>query len=532
MRKYLLILTVIFLSVLFLPDKVNAASNHFTFTSTTPSGPKYYTPYFYTIPNLPTTLNYQGLKGSITLSSSVSGDHLAGPAPFLVQLAYYPADKCPATGTPPIDPVTKKYIIPPWTENVQSFLVSITFPGSITLPIDFTLPYKYPISNSCMTVFYNGGEHIAGTPLTISADLTLKYDTDPAPDIKPTKFIDLGFEYCIFSFASGCSARSTSIAPNEALAIYHPIGFNITAKAINGDISYGSLEDSFVPTGIWTATSEFYYVPSCTLPPNPQSAASAFYYGPGTAYFNPPAGAVPIFKNTSSFTGRDRVQLPVYNEGLDLKINKGDCILELMKFNGNGGMHNETQLKIESIPTTPPQGDLNADGIVDTNDFNIFKSDFGKTGTAGFIASDINKDGKVDLFDYNILVSNFTKPKPIATPPPTTNSVPAYYLDGISSTGLASGWAADKNTIYPVQVKLYIDNNSYIGSTYSWGARPDVFASLGYGLNSNWNFQISSKFLNDGIQHKLYVSAVDVLPDGSLGATTAQFPAAGMLIPK
>jgi len=54
-------------------------------------------------------------------------------------------------------------------------------------------------------------------------------------------------------------------------------------------------------------------------------------------------------------------------------------------------------------------GDITGDNKVDIADYNQLVSDFGKTGSAGWIAADINKDGKVDIFDYNILVRNFGK---------------------------------------------------------------------------------------------------------------------------
>lgn len=63
-----------------------------------------------------------------------------------------------------------------------------------------------------------------------------------------------------------------------------------------------------------------------------------------------------------------------------------------------------------STPTPTPlpiPGDINHDGKVNIQDYNQLLTDFGKTGSPGFVATDINKDGKVDIFDYNILVGNF-----------------------------------------------------------------------------------------------------------------------------
>jgi len=53
--------------------------------------------------------------------------------------------------------------------------------------------------------------------------------------------------------------------------------------------------------------------------------------------------------------------------------------------------------------------DINGDGKVDIFDYNILVTNFGTTGTPGWIPADITKDGKVDIFDYNILVRDFGK---------------------------------------------------------------------------------------------------------------------------
>lgn len=58
------------------------------------------------------------------------------------------------------------------------------------------------------------------------------------------------------------------------------------------------------------------------------------------------------------------------------------------------------EMFIEPSSTIP--GDLNGDNKVDIYDYNQLISDYGKTGTPGWIASDINKDGQVNIFDYSI----------------------------------------------------------------------------------------------------------------------------------
>ncbi|KKW10215.1 MAG: hypothetical protein UY49_C0030G0008 [Microgenomates group bacterium GW2011_GWC1_49_7] len=53
--------------------------------------------------------------------------------------------------------------------------------------------------------------------------------------------------------------------------------------------------------------------------------------------------------------------------------------------------------------------DLTVDGKVNIFDYNILITNYGKTGSAGWIKADIDRNGKVDIFDYNILVSEFGK---------------------------------------------------------------------------------------------------------------------------
>lgn len=58
---------------------------------------------------------------------------------------------------------------------------------------------------------------------------------------------------------------------------------------------------------------------------------------------------------------------------------------------------------------TPKNGDIDHDFDIDIFDYNIMVTDFGRSGTPGFIPADIDKNGTVDIFDYNILVGNFGK---------------------------------------------------------------------------------------------------------------------------
>jgi hypothetical protein len=70
----------------------------------------------------------------------------------------------------------------------------------------------------------------------------------------------------------------------------------------------------------------------------------------------------------------------------------------------NGAYASGTQAVIaQTLP-----GDLNLDGSVNIQDFNILSGNFGKTGV-GYSGGDVNGDGVVNIQDFNILSGNFGK---------------------------------------------------------------------------------------------------------------------------
>jgi len=62
-----------------------------------------------------------------------------------------------------------------------------------------------------------------------------------------------------------------------------------------------------------------------------------------------------------------------------------------------------------NLPADLTEEDDTPGNQVNKTDYNLLLSDFGKTGSPGFLPADINNDGRVDVFDYNILVGTFGK---------------------------------------------------------------------------------------------------------------------------
>jgi subtilisin family serine protease len=71
------------------------------------------------------------------------------------------------------------------------------------------------------------------------------------------------------------------------------------------------------------------------------------------------------------------------------------------------GRINAYKALAKATGTTRKTGDINNDGKVGVQDYNILVSEFNKTGTN--LTADLNKNGKVDVQDYNIIVTNFGK---------------------------------------------------------------------------------------------------------------------------
>ncbi|MFN3267480.1 MAG: dockerin type I domain-containing protein [Deinococcales bacterium] len=81
--------------------------------------------------------------------------------------------------------------------------------------------------------------------------------------------------------------------------------------------------------------------------------------------------------------------------------------------------------------TYAPNGDMNADGKVDIDDFELFAAEFGKTQTSGGQKGDFNGDGQVNTTDFEVLRSNYDfgatvgeEPEPAAEPKPAASTEP------------------------------------------------------------------------------------------------------------
>ncbi len=103
--------------------------------------------------------------------------------------------------------------------------------------------------------------------------------------------------------------------------------------------------------------------------------------------------------------------------------------------------------------------------------------------------------------------------KTVTTPATLTSNSPEGWLDGISNTGVASGWATDADVPNTsLDVHFYIDGSTtsmgtYIGKTTASYVRPDLPAPYNTGKNG-YDFKIPEAYC-DSKPHTLYAYGID-----------------------
>ena len=103
--------------------------------------------------------------------------------------------------------------------------------------------------------------------------------------------------------------------------------------------------------------------------------------------------------------------------------------------------------------------------------------------------------------------------KTTTTPATVTSNTPTGFLDGISATGIANGWATDADVPNTsLDIHFYIDGSptsigTMIGTTKASFVRPDLSAPYNTG-NNGYSFEIPTQYC-DGQYHTLSAYAID-----------------------
>lgn len=166
-------------------------------------------------------------------------------------------------------------------------------------------------------------------------------------------------------------------------------------------------------------------------------------------------------------------------------------------------------IQIIDLNSTPPSRSTILDCSKSTSEFFLGEVSGTETNTV-FLASQHPYGGSVfglaQIFTEPVLVHDIYYAY-------SSQTNPAFgAIDGVTSTGIAHGWAADKDAPN-IAVHFYVDGEAgkggvFIGSLRTWKPRPDIQTSYGFGTNSGYTFTIPAQYVSDGKPHKLYGYAI------------------------
>jgi hypothetical protein len=224
--------------------------------------------------------------------------------------------------------------------------------SSSSFPVDLIFPR--PLSaTGCIGFYYGGGPVVRGQA-TMTADLALTYK--PASSVNPNTVVNVGGgEYC---FGQDFDCQNATAIDGEAFAVptalltsghLLEIYGNISDSTFDGTTDFGPL-----PTGAsWGSVNDFYLLPGgCGIFnanlniqgfPNPAPLATLRSWLPKDALH---LVSVPqVDRITPGETGKAALQNQVETIfSVPVKVNAGDCMVEIYGRTGNGATDNETQV--------------------------------------------------------------------------------------------------------------------------------------------------------------------------------------------
>ena len=288
--------------------------------------------------------NFIGLSGSASLHSTSRN-----LAQFLLTIWVSPDGRCPQTGQR-FFYYRDIYAAYPQAYNFMNYILKLSEPGTVQIPITFTSPVKVPFTGCVFTVL-DGGDPVAGDTVTLTSDLRLLYDTDPAPS--PAPFI-MGLDDEFF-FCSGqsewlpCRFPSPTITGDLAFARILPITQRLHLWSMTGNVSSAAFTGppyAHPPQGDWTVNSDYYIYKNCdTITSTNKIAENPPTYGLADYYSSIPADALNIL--SVQHRGKDvgAVQQEVHKLFSSVELEPGNCLVHLVKASASGAIDSEGQMQ-------------------------------------------------------------------------------------------------------------------------------------------------------------------------------------------
>jgi hypothetical protein len=220
-----------------------------------------------------------------------------------------------------------------------------------SFPVNLVFPHPLP-ATGCIGLYYGGGTVFAGNA-TMTADLDLTYQ--PASSVNPNTVVNVGGgEYC-FGADSGC--QNATVIDEEAFAVPTtlPAGHlleiygNISDSTFDGTNNFGP-----IPTGAsWGTVNDFYLLPggcgifrenlNSSMVSNPAPLSTLQSWLPKDALH---LVSVPqVDRIPPGGSGEAALQNKIETIfSVPVKVNAGDCMVEIFGRRGNGATDNETQV--------------------------------------------------------------------------------------------------------------------------------------------------------------------------------------------
>lgn len=344
---------------------------------------------------------FYGISGTITATSNSDV-----AAPILIILSQYTSGNCPPTGK------TRSADLAAYAgwDPIQTYILKIGKVGQNTLTFNATLPVGVPV-DKCMSIFISGGDNTAfGNvyPVTSNVNISLKpYD----PTLPITNPVGVGDEFCLgiddAHRGIWCQNSSPVNNPGQSFGYFYKVTENSKLMALVGNTATGPYYSSTDkrPIQPWLSTSRYYIYPSCNYPAQIPGLLPGLA-GPSSSLNQIPANAVKLFDSSLPGTGMTPVSKEVavtFNDSTAPILHPGGCIVHLVSFNSPDVQYQSTETQVEAYLQTIAAipGDLNKDGFVNLQDYNLFLANYGRPYT---------------IYDYNNIATNFEKPP---TPPPT-----------------------------------------------------------------------------------------------------------------
>jgi hypothetical protein len=222
-----------------------------------------------------------------------------------------------------------------------------------TIDVNLNFPNPVPMTG-CVGLYFGGGPVIQGKA-TMSVNLDLTYRQIKANSNSNTVINPGGGEYC-FGQDAGC--QNATVIDGEAFAVPTPLTTSGHLLALYGNISDSAFDGTSnfgpIPTGkSWGAGNDFYLLPGeCGIfeenlnsqgVPNPAPLSTLHSWLPSNSLH---LASVPLVDRIApGETGKVQLQSQVENIfSVPVKVNAGDCLLNIFARTGNGATDNETQV--------------------------------------------------------------------------------------------------------------------------------------------------------------------------------------------